>query len=308
MASATNSAPTRQRVSLKKENFSAGGLLPEGDYLITEAGYVLFQYTSKEGVGGALTTALRLMLQPVTKTGNTFTPAADAEAKDQHYSVGDPQAIVPSEDGNFLEAVGSRTTLGSGSNYFMAYDALLNAGLPEDKFDEAGAGMLVGMIGHLVHIPAPDRSNMRAKSAVGTGAVATEPKKSDFPKTVPVFKTILVAPWDKGKKVTPIAAVKAPVKTVAPAAAPVQATLPLAAEAGPENRCAEFIKEAVGGNGGKMQRTRARLEVHRRYNSLKIPAEQRDAELAIFSDDAVLADALASVNCLIDGGDIELVQ
>lgn len=285
-------APQRQRVSMKLENFSAGGVLPEGDYLVAESSFVLFTYESKDGNKGATTTAHKMILQPVV--GGK--PDAN-QSHDQIWSVGSPENFVPSEDGNFLECSGTATSLSKQSNFFLSYEALVNAGLPEDKWDDEGAGLLVGMIGHIAHIPAPERNIQR--SAVGSGVTASQPQQQrNFPKTVPIFKTIISSPWDKGKA-------KSAVKSSPKATAKQPEPEPEAQDVGSNERLAGFLKDAIASAGGKVSKTKARLECHRAYNKSKVDVSERDAELAVFNDDVEFESLLDSINCLLNGSDIE---
>ncbi len=297
--------PTRTRVSLKLENFSAGGVLPEGDYLVKESLFTLFTYTYNSGATGVTTTAHRVVYCPVAKKGTSWVAADGATDSDQHYSVGDMTAVVPSEDGNFIDAISTRTTLGKGSNYFLEYEALVNAGLPEDLWESEGAKILNGAVVHITHIPEPDRSAMRQRSAVGTGVapVANQPAKKDFPKTIPVVKVIHFAPWDKKGAVKGAAAAKPVVNGVAKPATVVTAPATATNGQAADNRAAQFIKDIVAGNGGTYSRTQTRLQAHRQYSKAGIPAAERDAELnAAFGDDVMLGNVLSSINCVLEGG------
>jgi hypothetical protein len=284
------------RVSFKLDNFAAGGVLPEGDYEVKEAAFVLFTYTSKDGVAGATTTALKLVLNPIV---NGEPKDEDVE---QHYSVGSPDNFVPSEDGQSLVASGSRTTLAKGSNFFIFMENLVNAGFPEDKF-ENDASVFVGTRGHIVHIPAPERANLR-QSSVMSGQVAENKKK--FDPTIPVFKTIIKLPWETAKKGAAKPPAGAPKTTSKPAAAPAKTES--AEDSGDNTQLASFIHEVVTEKGGKIDRTQCRLQVHRKFNLAKIDAAERDAAISNFSDDAKLEEILATINCVLDGKVISLIE
>jgi hypothetical protein len=284
-------APAQQRVSFRLDNFSQGGVLPEGDYLIKDASFVLFTYTSKDGVAGATTTALRLLLQEL-QNGE---PVGDEI--EQHYSVGSPEFFVPSEDGLGLVAAGSKTTLAKGSNFFIFMENVINAGFPEDKFDN-DASIFNGTKGHIVHIPAPERKNLK-QSSVLSGQVQDNKRK--FDPTIPVFKTIIQLPWETSKKAP--AKPAATKTTPKPAAAATKAPEPEASETD-YTQLAGFILDVVTGNGGTFDRTQCRLQVHRKYNAAKIEAATRDAELSVFSDDAKLKEVLAMINCVVEGRNI----
>jgi hypothetical protein len=295
---AVTAAPVaRQRVSMKSDNFVAGGILPEGDYQITKSEFSLFQYQNKVGQLGATTTAFHCTFKEVVRNGNTWTQGENEH--EQYYSVGDPSKVVPSEDGNFIDSVTSSTTLSNQSNYYIAYNAMVNAGLNEDLYDDQGAAMLVGAIVHIHHIPAPDRSALRARnSAVGHQQAPVRENP-----TIPVVKTFHVAPWEK-KGATVAAKVAAPAN---PAASKEPAAV--AAESnGADNRLAKFILGVINEAGGTLSQTQTRLKTHRAYNLAKIEASERDAELAAFNDENILNDVLASVNCTIENGSIVLVQ
>ena len=284
-----------QRVSIKRETFVEGGFLPEGDYLIKKSEFAFFQYPNSN----ITTTSHHLLFAAAEIQGKNWVEKPNSESP-QDYSVGDIASWVPSEDGNFLCNKAGNTTLSRSSNFYVEWDALVNAGMPEDLFDESGASGLEGAIVHLIHIPAPDRSNMK-QSAVGTGAVGAP--KSDRPKTIPVVKSFHSAPWDGNK------AKVAPVATKAKAAAPAQKqTEPESNGNGNNSRLVGFITDVVKSEGGTITRTSCRLKCFRMYAQNKIDAATRDAEQAVWSDDSALTEVLAEAGCVLEGGNIVLAQ
>lgn len=290
------------RVSMKRDNFAAGGVLPEGDYLVKESNFRNFTYVNKSGATGATTTAYGLGLQSVTKQGNSWVPSGDDQ--NQNWSIGDPGKYMPSEDGNFCLVAGGGS-LPLGSNFFQLYDSMVNAGLPEDQWDKIGAALLVGCVVHITHIKAPDRSALKARSAVGTG-VAAPPEDRKFPDTIPVIKNFAYSTWDaKGGApvvAAPVAAVARPAVAVAQPAAVAEPVM------GGASRLAGFIKDVVASNGGTFDITQCRLYVHRKYTTSKIDADTRNGEMAAFDDVKTLASVIASVQLLIEGTNIVALE
>lgn len=274
-------------VSFKLDSFSAGGVLPEGDYVAKSHEIVLWDYDGKSQV---TTLALRVIFQDL-KNGKP-----EGQDQIQHYSIGDPQFFGPSEDGKSIVAVGNRTALGKGSNFFIYMENLINAGFPEDQY-ENDVSAFDDMWVHITHIPAPERNLPKSN------LVQTQTTAPDRPKTIPVVANIIKLPWDK-------APAKGTAKPAAKAAAPAKPA-PKAAPAASNGAgeltdvLSEHLMAVLGeANGEPLSRTKARVNCFKAMNEAGVEVPTRDAALKLFNDDETLTNILASIGFGLDGSNI----
>ena len=176
-------------VSIRPSDFVEGGAVPVDRNLVWEkCRFALFDYTKKDGTVVATTTSIELHLKD--DDGQEFV---------QNYSVGDPERFLPSTDGKTLVAVGAAQALSKSSNAYLLLNALINAGVPENKLSE-DISVLDGLYAHHIGLPEPKRAGLAR--VVAEGAVARE-------RVISVPDRILSAPWDKGGKGKSKATVKA---------------------------------------------------------------------------------------------------
>jgi len=127
----------------------------DGNFTWKQCRFEFFDYAKKSGEVVATTTAARV----------NFVAEGGAEYV-HHYSVGDPERVVPSEDGKSLVFKTDAVGLNKSSNFFVLLQHLENAGLPEGFMDDDFTA-LEGMVTHNIGIPEPDRSSMRGAPAAG---------------------------------------------------------------------------------------------------------------------------------------------
>lgn len=266
------------KISIKLESFSAGGVMPEGDYLLQKHEIVLWDY---DGKMKANTLALRVTTVPFSMGSGK---AEDVEPVVQHYSVGDPSAFGPDDEGTGIVALGSRTALGKGSNFFIYLENLVNSGFPEDKYDN-DVSVFDGMVAHIAHIPAPERNLPKSN------LVTTANPQQQRERTIPVVTAIHKLPWEKSVKKS---AAQAPAAKAPAGKAPAKAAVQEEESAGPEMLLAEHLTTVLDGQG-TMSRTQARVQVFKAMNAAGVDASERDAALKLFNDEEAIGNVLAGV-------------
>lgn len=127
----------------------------DGNYEWKEPRFTLFEYKKKSGEVVATTTAGRITF--VGKDGTEYI---------QHYSVGDPERVLPSKDGKQVELLGDASNLNKSSNFFVLMKALEDAGLDPD-FVGDDISVLDGLVTHNIAVPEPKREGLRAAPAAG---------------------------------------------------------------------------------------------------------------------------------------------
>lgn len=284
-------------ISFKLGSFTGGAGLAEGDYQLVDHTITLWDY---EGKMANQVLALRVTAQPGRVQGKNFTPEGDQSI--QHYTIGDATAFGPDETGKGIVATGTRTSLGKGSNFFIFLENLINAGFPEDRFDN-DVSAFDGMVVHITPIPAPKRNLPQSNLVVG------DPNQQQRDRTIPVVSLIHRYPWETGAaaptKAPPVKGKAAPTKA---AAAPTPAA---EAEASVETGdLAEDLAARLGTilNGkAAMQRTLLRVNLFKGLNTDKVDAGMRDAMMKVFNSDDDLGAVLAGVGegYYIDGAEIK---
>lgn len=102
--------------SLLPQDFSAGGSVPDGDYLMKEVKTDLFTY----GQGGVTVPALAV----------TFVDG-DGTEYEQHYSAGKTEFLQPSDDGKrFVHPSGGDAKITKNSNCGLFLSSLITGGFP----------------------------------------------------------------------------------------------------------------------------------------------------------------------------------
>lgn len=165
-------------VSIRPSEMVEGGAVPvDRNLLWKECRFVIFDYQGK--ADGRSTTAARITLVD-----------DDGTESIQHYSAADPARFVPSEDGKTLVAVGTAQSVTKSSNFHLLMNALVNAGLPENKLaDDISA--LDGLYAYHIGVPEPKRSGLQ-RPAMADGTAARE-------KILSIPSKILRMPWEKAK-------------------------------------------------------------------------------------------------------------
>ena len=169
-----------KRASLRASDFVDALPMPiDGNFTWKESRFAFFDYVKKTGEKVATTTAARIIF--ASEGGEEYT---------QHYSVGDPSRVTPSEDGKSLVLVGDGSALNKSSNFFILMKALEDAGLPDDFLGD-DISVLDGMITHNIGVPEPKRAGLEtttAREASGRG-----------PRTLAVPDEVIKMPGKGGK-------------------------------------------------------------------------------------------------------------
>ena len=142
-----------RKASLRVADFVDALPMPvDGNFVWKECRFEFFDYTKKSGQVVATTTAARVNFVPDV-------PEPGAQEFVQHYSVGDPERVVPSEDGRSLVIKGENQALNRSSNFFILMQHLESAGLP-DGFMDDDFTVLEGMVTHNIGVPEPTRAGL----------------------------------------------------------------------------------------------------------------------------------------------------
>lgn len=281
-------------VSFKLGAFTSGAGLNEGDYQLTDHSIVLWDYDGKMATN---VLALRVTAQPGRVQGKNFTP--EGEPIHQHYSIGDAGAFGPDDTGKKIVAIGTRASLGKGSNFYIYMENLINAGFPEDRFDN-DVSVFDNMVVHITPIPAPKRNLPQSN------LVAGNPEQQQRDRTIPVVSLIHRMPWEAAGGAPAKAAGKTPAKTPAKAAAPAPAEVESSGD------LTEDLGVRIGGilNGAAtMARTVLRVNLFKTLNADKVDQTTRDAMMKVFSNDDELGAVLAGVGegYYIEGTDVKKI-
>jgi len=177
-------------ISLKPSSAIEGGVVPvDRNLLYKECRFTLFEYPArKDG-----TIVMGKDNQPAKSVALRITYVDDdGNESVQHYSAGDPERLVPSASGLFLEAVGSVEAYSKSTNMHVLFNALVNAGFPENRLDDdkLGVSVLDGLYAFHIGVPEPDRTNLRAAPAAG---------EQTRKKLISVPSKIHKLPWDNKK-------------------------------------------------------------------------------------------------------------
>ncbi len=187
-------------------DYSAGGIIPEGDYLLSDFTVMMWQAEKKDGTKvGNPVLAVRVTHEP--PQGAT----KEEEQKFGYYSMGREAHLsyAPNpETGKGLVAVagGKGGGLNDQTNWAIYLQNLYDSGLPEGVFTN-DMTVLDGMQVHCRAIPEPE--SRKTMNNARTGEVAGEPRQ---PKTITVVSEIKGCSWEG--TAGPIEA--APAKTAAP--------------------------------------------------------------------------------------------
>ena len=152
----------QKTASLRASSFVDALPMPiDGNYTWKECLFALFEYKKKTGEVVATTCAARVTF--LSEGGEEFI---------QHYSVGDPSRVMPSDDGKEIVLVGDGTALNKSSNFFVLMKALEDAGLPDDFLGD-DFSVLDGMVTHNIGVPEPKRSGLAGTQPAEGGRVRT---------------------------------------------------------------------------------------------------------------------------------------
>lgn len=144
-------------VSLKPSDaIHGGGMVPEGDYEITDAKFAMWDYAGTRPI-------------PVPALGVEF-KNVEEQVWTQYYSAGDAKNFVPSEDGKRLKKIGTAGGLNDQSNCYAFMASVVNAGLSEDKLGN-DISIIIGMKVLVSHQVTQEREIRGQKRGAGTIAV-----------------------------------------------------------------------------------------------------------------------------------------
>jgi hypothetical protein len=138
-----------RKASLRAADFVDALPIPiNGEFTWKECAFTLFDYQKKSGEVVATTTAARVTFED--KNGQEYI---------QHYSVGDPERVLPSKDGKSLALQGENLNLNKSSNFFILIKALEDSGL-DAEFLTDDFSALEGMVTHNIGVPEPSRAGL----------------------------------------------------------------------------------------------------------------------------------------------------
>jgi hypothetical protein len=271
-------------VGIRLEDFSQGGGIENGDYLLSNGKYHVWDYNGK----GKPTLAFNLTATPV----NVQTGAVVGEAKDQNWSIGDPAFFGPSEDGMKIVKLGTRENIAGGSNFFLFIKNLVEAGGAQHIPADGSANFLNGAIVRFQNMPQPKRENLPKNNVIEGG--------EERDRTIPVINFIHRAPT--GQASVPVAAAAAAgVGAAAPAAV---ASAPAATTTGDvaDVLAVKLIDALAGLPAAGKQRTAVRVGVYSAFiKDKEVPPATRDAAMKVFADDTQLANILGTIGFVLAG-------
>jgi len=213
--------------SLSPEGFvQGGGLLDDANVTLKGCCFEMFDYN------GTIIPGV-----PALKIGME---TEDGEESAQDYSMGNASDWAPSEDGKELLAIGKAKAIRTTSNGGIFLQNLVDAGYPADNLG-TDISVLDGVVAHVIQIPAPKRSGMKAK---------TETK---YEKTILVVDEIISLPEEEKKKGKKKAAPKSKgKKKAAPAETEEVITEPEEGDADLEQKTTDAIMEILAASGGSV--------------------------------------------------------
>jgi hypothetical protein len=170
-----------KRLSMNPATFVQGGLMNDVDVEVTAARWMMFDY----GGTSAEVPALEFTLKNLD----------DESEETQNWSAGAAKDFEPSDDGEYLTAVGAATGLRKSCNAAHLLESLRSCSYDAAKLD-APASAFVGLRMHVVRKPAPEREDMEGR----------EKKEGGRKPTILVCTKIIRTPWEakggKGKTAT----------------------------------------------------------------------------------------------------------
>lgn len=274
-------------LSFKLGNFVQGGAgLQDGPYLFKSCTTEMFDYGGKF----AATPSLKIEAVPVILDGKGGFKE-DGEAQDQYYSAGSAEHVGINKAGTGFVALGEKETMSKSSNFFIFLDNVVNAGFPEDDF-ENDVSAFDGVIAIITNIAAPKRTGLKSNIAGGAD------NKPEREKTIPVPSDIVKLPGDK----------KCRIGTKAAAPKGKKDADEDNNEGGDDDAEAvliNFLTKELDGET-KVARSQTRVNMFKAMNDAKIDQGVRDEAIKLFKDDKKLANVLAGIGdgFKIDGGDI----
>lgn len=134
----------------KTTDFVQGGLIENVDVEIRNARYDFYDYNGK---APKEVLAFKCDLHEIMKDGSV----SDVPASDAVWSMGNPDGMMPIEDGRFIGAQHEGASLKKGSNFFVFFETLERLGFSDVDGD---AHAFNGLQMHVVRIPAPKRDGL----------------------------------------------------------------------------------------------------------------------------------------------------
>jgi len=161
---------TEEYISLRPSDaVKGGGVIAEGDYEITDAKFIPFDY------GGTVSPAVPSLAIEFTN--------ADGASSLQCYSAGDGRNVAPSADFKRLRKVGSSGGLNDSTNAYLFMSSLITAGFPEDQISN-DISVVIGVKCQVIH------QALQARDIKGKTVAA---------RTIPVIGKIHSMPGEKEK-------------------------------------------------------------------------------------------------------------
>lgn len=161
-----------EHASLRPATFTAGGLIDDVNVTFAKLRFVEWDYNGKIPVA-----ALAMCLEMQDEEGEDHV---------QYFSGGDLKNWTPSADGKKLDRVGAATGLNDNSNLSQFISSIVNAGFPENKFDD-DISAFEGMQCHVLRKAQPKR----------TGLIKTGGDENERERTVLLVTEIHKMPWEK---------------------------------------------------------------------------------------------------------------
>ena len=165
-------------VSLMPSSYTQGGLIDDQDVTLVENRFVLWNYNRED-----IPEVPALKIKMVTD---------DGEEHEDYLSAGDAKFFVPTDDGERLRRVGSRSSLNANSNMATFLKSMIEIGLDETKLD----GPISVLDGIKVHI-----RRVAQKKRAGLQTRAVDANGQERVPTVLTVTDIHSFPWENdGKK------------------------------------------------------------------------------------------------------------
>jgi len=144
-----NQQPTAQAISLNPDSFEEGGF-PEGNYLIIDSRFAIFDYDGK-----ADKPAVTLKWTMLSDLGVEST---------QHYSAGSTDRLTISTDENSLIPLGSNKGVNKSTNLAFLITELLSVGFPANLVQQ-GANVFTGLYAYFEGKAQPRRTGLDVEGA-----------------------------------------------------------------------------------------------------------------------------------------------
>lgn len=198
-------------------SYTAGGSIPEGDYILKDFNLQMYQAEKKDGTkAGAARLGVMITLATIAKPDEDLTKflSLGSKAHESFAAAADGKSIIPVPGG-------PGGSLNISTNWAIFLKSMYDCGLPQGYFT-TDLSVLDGCHVHLANVPEPEERK-GFQTAAATGEAAAEERKPQTTVIVTEFKDG-GKPWEgpvaaapKGKAAPAKAAAPAPAAEEAPA-------------------------------------------------------------------------------------------